>query len=153
MSTSSELFLSGKFILVLRVNATHYCSQVHLISRIKTCFRYLWCGLFLTCRKKKIIRHIYTTLQMFMTFLLCYTINIVVLELLGMWLVVVWMGHSVPRLIAYWFLPAPFPLARVFIDTCTVLSTGTAWLDLPSSITVLERLDPVWVSGSLAYAH
>ncbi len=43
------------------------------------------------------------------------------------------LSNSVPILRAHLFLPAPFSLARVFINAFTILPTGTGWAGYPSS--------------------
>jgi hypothetical protein len=59
-------------------------------------------------------------------------LNMVLLDLLGVWLVLVQSGPLCPHAHSILIFLSPFPLVRVFIDVSTVLLTGTDWLGHPS---------------------
>ncbi len=128
----------------------HLSQSVILLIKNKRMFPLpvMW-FIFFTCRKKK-KRHLYILLQRFTTFFFyAAPLTMVLLELLTGPLCPCELVVSVPMLTApYWFLLAPFSLARVFIDAFTVLPSGTACFGCPSLNIGAAGFS--WASGSLA---
>ncbi len=107
-------------------------------SRIKAFFCYPWCGLFLTCRKKKSISTLHN--KGLWLFLLCWANKYYPIWATGH---VAGAGANpfCPHAHSTLIFTSPLPLATVFIDAFTALPTGTAWLG--RLIEILEQLAPI----------
>jgi hypothetical protein len=101
----------------------HWTQEAHITG-------YLWCGLFFNLRRKKNWSDIFTLiLHSYLTSSLCAKpLNIIPLELLGMWQVPARTGPFHPHAHSILIFTSPFSQAGVSIDAFTVLPMGTAWL-------------------------
>jgi hypothetical protein len=102
-------------------------------------------------QEEKTTYGIYTPSQMFITssFMLYHSIWSYLSY--SIWLELVRTGPLFPYANSILVFPAPFPLAKVFIDIFTVLP-----MELPgfaALVQILKQLAPVWVSESLACTH
>jgi hypothetical protein len=96
----------------------------------------------------------YIILQGYMSLLLCAApLNMVLLDLLGEWLVLVRTGPLYTYAHSKLIFVSPFLLVRVFTHAFSIFPMGTAWLGCPSLNIWGSWLYIAWDSGSLGDAH
>ncbi len=117
-------------------------------SRINADFYCPWCGLFLTCGRKKLVRHItFSYSVLFTSSFYVIPLNMIQFELLSLWLVLAWTGPPCPH--AHSILIFTSSLFSSWSVQAPTLSFPLELLGLPVPVQILEHLASVPVSGSL----